>query len=330
VVANYGFDPELVRLYNQHYITVDPVNRVGRNMRPGELVASNHLMRDEEWMRTEIYTDLSRRYGVFYILGSLLDRGADGYAGVAVLRSRRAGPFQGEVEACFQRFVPHLQRAVAVQRRLIRAESRAATLDSLLDRLDLAVLVLDSNGRVTHVNGAADGLLRQNDGLHVWAGQLTCASSSESAALRALIQGAMDRGDSGLPAGGATIVTRPSGRAPLQVEVTPLTPPGAEGDAVPRIVGVMVNDPVRKPPAMTSRLIQSYGLTPAEARLVEILAGGSSLQEASEHLGVTVHTVRTQLRAVFDKTGTRRQSELVRLVLASPFARVQRGQDAGE
>lgn len=64
--------------------------------------------------------------------------------------------------------------------------------------------------------------------------------------------------------------------------------------------------------ALAQMLREGFGLTAAEARLALILAEGPTLAEAAERLGVSVNTVRNQLRAVFDKLGLNRQSELVR------------------
>lgn len=57
---------------------------------------------------------------------------------------------------------------------------------------------------------------------------------------------------------------------------------------------------------------ESFGLTAAEARLARKLHEGRSLAEAAEALGVSINTVRNQLRAVFDKMGLARQSDLIR------------------
>ena len=57
---------------------------------------------------------------------------------------------------------------------------------------------------------------------------------------------------------------------------------------------------------------ESFGLTPAETRLAARLKDGLTLKEAADELSVSVNTVRNQLRAVFDKMGLNRQSELVR------------------
>jgi len=59
-------------------------------------------------------------------------------------------------------------------------------------------------------------------------------------------------------------------------------------------------------------LRDSFGLTPAETRLAARLKDGLTLKEAADELGVSVNTVRNQLRAVFDKMGLNRQSDLVR------------------
>lgn len=62
-------------------------------------------------------------------------------------------------------------------------------------------------------------------------------------------------------------------------------------------------------------LASRFQLTPAEARVAAHLAAGRSLREVAESTGVRPSTLRSHLQAVFDKTGVRRQSALVGLVL---------------
>jgi DNA-binding CsgD family transcriptional regulator len=54
-----------------------------------------------------------------------------------------------------------------------------------------------------------------------------------------------------------------------------------------------------------------FDLTPAQARLVIRLVAGDSLRSAAKALGVKYETARTSLKAIFQKTGTHRQAELV-------------------
>lgn len=73
---------------------------------------------------------------------------------------------------------------------------------------------------------------------------------------------------------------------------------------------------VPPPPPPRRLLHELYELTAAEARLAVKLAGGSRLSDAAAELGVSIHTARSQLRQVFTKTSTSRQTELLRVLLA--------------
>jgi DNA-binding CsgD family transcriptional regulator len=63
-------------------------------------------------------------------------------------------------------------------------------------------------------------------------------------------------------------------------------------------------------------LIQpTFGLSPAEARLVSALVAGRTLAEIADDTALSRNTLRNQLAAVFAKTGTSRQTELVAVVV---------------
>ncbi|PSO16457.1 LuxR C-terminal-related transcriptional regulator [Bradyrhizobium sp. MOS003] len=64
-------------------------------------------------------------------------------------------------------------------------------------------------------------------------------------------------------------------------------------------------------PALIS---QALDLTPAESRLAALLATGTSIAGAAEHLRISRETARNHLKSIFSKTGIHRQSELVTLV----------------
>lgn len=65
-------------------------------------------------------------------------------------------------------------------------------------------------------------------------------------------------------------------------------------------------------------LRSAYSLTHAEARLASLLAQGLTIDETTESLCISRHTVRAHLRALFLKTGVSRQADLVRKVLSGP------------
>lgn len=66
--------------------------------------------------------------------------------------------------------------------------------------------------------------------------------------------------------------------------------------------------------AQAQALITLFGLAPSEARLAAEIAGGASLSEAADRLGVTIETARNYSKRVFAKTRTRGQADLVRRI----------------
>lgn len=63
--------------------------------------------------------------------------------------------------------------------------------------------------------------------------------------------------------------------------------------------------------------MRRYAITPAESRLMQLLVQGMTVAEAADALGVSLPTARTHLARLFDKTGTSRQADLVRLAMSA-------------
>ncbi len=81
------------------------------------------------------------------------------------------------------------------------------------------------------------------------------------------------------------------------------------------VVSLLVTDPEAArvyPPGVLQRL---YGVTPAEEELVYLLVDGVSIENAAVRRGVTVNTVRSQVKTIYSKTGAHRLGELIHLVL---------------
>src|SRR5262249_37015403 len=79
---------------------------------------------------------------------------------------------------------------------------------------------------------------------------------------------------------------------------------------------VFACDPERSSPMRSTYLQELYGLTAAEAAVAVETSRGEGMHAVSAAMGVSVTTAKTHLCRVFEKTGTRRQAELVRLMTA--------------
>ena len=78
---------------------------------------------------------------------------------------------------------------------------------------------------------------------------------------------------------------------------------------------LIVSDPETEMRARVESLCERFGFTPAEATFAIEIVKGDGRQAAADRLGITVGTARSHLSKIFDKTGVRRQAELVRLLL---------------
>ncbi len=75
-----------------------------------------------------------------------------------------------------------------------------------------------------------------------------------------------------------------------------------------------VDDPQRMIDRNVDEVAEACGLTPTEARILGLIVKGMDTVEAARKLGIARTTARTHLQRLFAKTGTARQSELVRFV----------------
>jgi DNA-binding CsgD family transcriptional regulator len=81
---------------------------------------------------------------------------------------------------------------------------------------------------------------------------------------------------------------------------------------------VQFSDPFAIPRSRSAVLRALYGLTPTESRLADLLLQGLEVRDAAERMTTTLETARFHLKRVMAKTGTRRQTELMRLMLSLP------------
>jgi DNA-binding CsgD family transcriptional regulator len=168
------------------------------------------------------------------------------------------------------------------------------------------------------MNPAAEHLLNAQDGLKVAAGKLEASYSADNRALLAAIRKSVTRPDKGGSAiNDALSVSRPSGKVSLGLVVQSIPVLDWSGGEEQPSAIVFVRDADSKTQASNRMIQQLFNLTLAETNLAVELVNGASLEEAAEALGIRRNTARAHLRAIFSKTGVRRQTELVRIILNS-------------
>ncbi len=81
------------------------------------------------------------------------------------------------------------------------------------------------------------------------------------------------------------------------------------------LVTLLIEESVRDAQDVVPLLMRAFDLSPREAALAAELANGHELAAAANRLHIAVGTARNYLKAIFAKTRTHRQAELVALIL---------------
>ena len=173
-----------------------------------------------------------------------------------------------------------------------------------------AAVVIDATGRATQMNLPAQNLLGAD--FNLVRGRPAARDPASNRRLQQLVSFALHAERGSAQAFPPIVVDRDE--APwLLVEAMPVTAFGSDLFSPGRVILLLTDltSPLR--PEAT-QLCAAFGLTVAEAKLAAKLASGSGIVGAAASLGVSRETARTQLKAVFAKTNTRRQAELAALV----------------
>jgi DNA-binding CsgD family transcriptional regulator len=269
---------------------------IAAGMRVGIAMDTAEVMPDRELIRSRIYADFIRPMGGHYgMIAAPFARSL-----LAICRPPSARRFAHSEIRCLQATLPNLQTALRLKRHLLGIEARTAVLEGALDELAVGVLIAARSGRTFYANRLAEATLR---------------TMRDAAGLAA--PGRRLREIIGRPDGQRHAIARGPLQRPVIVRAIPVSGRGAER-VLPKPecqVAVFLRDPDRREGTLKSELMASLGLTPREASLAELLAGDMTLTDAAAKLSITRENARVHLKRIFSKTETRRQAELVSLIL---------------
>lgn len=240
----------------------------------------------------------------------------DGRSQIVLTALFRNGDGEGRAEKAALRIYPVL---VGYFRLWLVARAQRGRLDgfaSALNLIDFAVYLLDGHARLLFGNATGLTLLDSGQGLMRTGSGIAASEMADAVRLRVAIDHFIASGHSGNSPGAAVVrLNRPRKRRPLIAAVLPVeSPPRSVED--PALV-LLVFDPEMEIAALMMPICQLYGLSPAETRLACLLAEGLTVNDAAMRMRLRVPTLRTYLKQIFSKTGTSRQTDLIRLLMAS-------------
>jgi DNA-binding CsgD family transcriptional regulator len=213
--------------------------------------------------------------------------------------------------------MPHWVRAARMQQRNFELSGLASLGLAGLDTLDFGVMVLQADMRVRYANSWAESLVQADSNLSLERGLLRARDASLQDVLHRLLEGAVRGRSADAAAGSWMHIT--SGGQPVPIIVMPLVSrQPVEGPwQLPAAMMLLGNSESRS--MLDAALLTSlFGLSRKESIIAIRLAAGETLNEIAEREFLSPHTVRVHIRDTLRKTGTHRQSELVRLLHLLP------------
>jgi DNA-binding CsgD family transcriptional regulator len=309
-----NIDPVQTRKYVEYYCRLDPLAPIMHRAPAGSIVPCRAVTPEGE-RHGEFFNDWVLRSQVGDTIFVNVSDSADGPCTLAVGRPWSSEPFATpDVLRLVSLLAPHVQRAMQAQ---LGFGPLSLIRDGALDLVEhwrYGCVLVSLAGQVLYANRAANEIAAALDGLRLGTSGLRAALVAEDAALQRLIrQACIDTGQ-GPRGGGRLAISRRSGPKPYAVTVMPVRTsraPFLNGPAAALVLIVDAGLAAHLPPEDLQKL---FDLTPAEAEVAVQVLRGHGLQYVADELRVTLSTVRVHLQRVFEKTGTHRQAELVRLL----------------
>ena len=272
-----------------------------------KVVTDDDILAPEEMERAGLYAESLIPNGLRWFAGIGFWAGPALW-GLTIQRSHREGPFGREDKRLLGQLSQQLSEAATLSYAVGRLVLEGMT--NALQLVRQAALALDRSGAVLGMNSAAEQIF--DDEFRVRDRRIFLRDKKARSALDSFIQQMQTMPDTAaLPA--APIVVHRQGKRPLIIKILPV-----DGAARTPFLGARALlalsdlDFETKPDPTT--FAKAFSLSRAETALASLLGTGLSPKQAAEQLGVTYETARTQLKAIFAKTGVHRQSELVALL----------------
>jgi DNA-binding CsgD family transcriptional regulator/PAS domain-containing protein len=325
----YNISPEILEIYNHRFASSDPFFELSARTVPlGKTSADHKMVPDRQELERvcgEFFTGMMKPFDLWHIGGAFLFRDNSRAAAIALQRGQSQGPWIDAELDLVDMLVPHFQRAFRIHKEFNRLRLQEQAYLNALDRLVIGLVLLDDTGRVVYKNPMADRILREHPAIRETGGMIRATGHAQAILLQKLIQQASNNAyGAGEPPGGAIGLKHDNCPWPLPVLVTSVRRSGFPGaGAVPGAhAALLMADAEQSHPIAPDTLSEAYGLTPAEALVAIAIANGMSVEDISRAHKTSSHTVRSQLRSIYEKLNVSRQAELVIVLLSGPFGLV--------
>jgi DNA-binding CsgD family transcriptional regulator len=314
IPAMYNIDPFWSDAFVQTYHKINPLDVAVLAVAPGVVNSGTYVTQTDNFRATRFHNEFLRpqRHADGVGIGFVRTPTTAGY--LTLQRSPNTISVEPEQRKLLEALAPHLQRSAAIHDLLYRTRATTESLGAAVAAAGFAVFLLTGDCRVVFANPKAEDLARCQTGVRYEHGRIAATSPALTARLCALAcQAASPKTGEG-HAGGTIELCRGENRPPLVAHVVPLAPNRTMAifDVDRPAAALFIVDPAAGLGAQLQRFAASFGLTGAETRVLAEIIAGNGLPAAAARLKISGAAVRTHAYRILEKTGTTRQTELVR------------------
>lgn len=314
--AVVGVDSAELLKYQKYYMKINPWLSSTRSYPQGKMLLTEEVLPLGAYRETQFYNEWGKKNLVTHAIGGAIRVNTKSFLFLSINRGDAGGPYEEQDRQTAQVLMPHIQRAANLHERLSDLYARS----SVLDGLAFPTMFVASDGALRWANGAAEHLLRRGRGLVCRNGKVNTELPEENSTLYSKLREnrrlSADQVDG---YGGWMRITRGDDGSQLSLLLARLPDRLRWHMGVSETCSgflVIIAEPTFDANALLSRLRHNWALTPAEAALAIEMLESDGLPSAAAKLRISRNTAKTQLAAVFQKAGVRRQSELIRKLLA--------------
>lgn len=285
----------------------------------GEPIVQSQAVAQEVIAGNRYYREWALPKGLFdaVAVGLVRDRTM---VGNAIFSQHESAGLINEAQLAGLRLLaPHVRRAVTISNLFDMKTVEANTFAATVEALTVGVVLADEESKIVHANATASTMLATGDPILMRHGRIAVQSAATTATLQAAVALAA-KDEATLGQKGIGIPIPRSNGDPLVIHVLPLRRGEMRPGLIQRAAAALFVASASGPPQLPrDALNQLYDLTPAEIRIFELICDGQTRNDISAQLGISVATVKSHLLHVFEKTGCRRQVDLVRLAKSLTF-----------
>jgi DNA-binding CsgD family transcriptional regulator len=286
-------------------------------------IATTDLIPFEDFTQTELYRQWAEPQGIVDFLSAVVDRTAISTAIFGIFRHKRNGVVDDRARRQMSLVAPHIRRSVLIGRMFEFKAAEVATFVDTLDGLAAGMFLVDASARLIHANAAGNAILAASDILSLASGRLVAGDAQVDRALRDVFVAA-GQGDAALGSKGIAIPLVGRDGERYVAHALPLTS-GARrraGVIYTAVAALFIRKADLAVPTAPHAIGSAFKLTPTELRVLLAIVEVGGIPEVATAFGVADTTIRTHVSRLFEKTGTARQADLVKLVAgyATPLA----------